>query len=62
MSVNHSVIHEITDQEMQDDETQFNHQVGSIEFKPDIIGEIAFRNCRPFFYPPRYPDLNCFQC
>ena len=42
MSVNHSVIHEITDQEMEDDETQFNHQVGSIEFKPDIIGEIAF--------------------
>ena len=42
MSLNHSVIHEITDQEMEDDETQFNHQVGSIEFKPDIIGEIAF--------------------
>ena len=43
MSVNHSVIHEITDQEMEDDETQFNHQVGSsIDFKPDIIGEIAF--------------------
>ena len=42
MSVNHSVIHEITDQEMEDDETQFNHQVGSIEFKPDIIGGIAF--------------------
>ena len=42
MSVNHSVIHEITDQKMEDDETQFHHQVGSIEFKPDIIGEIAF--------------------
>ena len=42
MSVNHSVIHVITDQEMEDEETQFDHQVGSIEFKPDIIGEIAF--------------------
>ena len=37
MAVNHSVIHEITD----DVQTQFDHH-GSIEFKPDIIGEIAF--------------------
>ena len=39
MAVNHSVIHEITD----DVQTQFDHH-GSIEFKPDIIGEIAFDN------------------
>ena len=21
-----------------------------------------FRNCRPFFHPPRYPDQNCYLC
>ena len=41
MSVNHSVIHEITEEDL-DDVTQYDHQGSSIEFKPDIIGEIAF--------------------
>ena len=42
MSVNHSVIHEITEEEMDDVTQQYDHQGGSIDFKPDIIGEIAF--------------------
>ena len=41
MAVNHSVIHEITEEDL-DDVTQYDHQGSSIEFKPDIIGEIAF--------------------
>ena len=42
MSVNHSVIHEITEEDLDDVTQQYDHQGSSIEFKPDIIGEIAF--------------------
>ena len=42
MSVNHSVIHEITEEDLDDVTQQYDHQGSSIQFKPDIIGEIAF--------------------